>query len=123
MQYATLSSTQDRSPVLSYCVRSANHNSHQRKILFAVFVSTTPVNVGPDGKVPREGGYANANFDRSNAVINQYAAAAADVMEAEGVPIIDLHAFTASAFTMASVDSDTKQACRRHPTSPLLLCY
>ena len=75
-----------------------------------VWVTTTPVNTGPDGKVPREGGYANATFDRSNTTIDKYGVVAAAVMEEQHVPVLDLHRFTATfGGSMDSIDSDSKE--------------
>ena len=65
------------------------------------WVSTTPVCTGPDGttRTAPSTSYADADFDRSNEMIDEYNAIAAALMRRESVPIIDLHSFSSDAFS------------------------
>ena len=69
-----------------------------------VWLSTTPVDTGPDGttRTAPSTGYANANFDRSNETIDEYNAIAAALMRQHGVPILPLHDFVAETFANLS---------------------
>lgn len=69
-----------------------------------VWVSTTPVDAGPDGttRTAPSTGYANADFDRSNEAIDEYNAIAAALMRQHGVAVLPLHDFSAETFASLS---------------------